>query len=411
MFSRTLFLALAAAAMFLGGGGAALAIGKPHLVSTCIHDAAMDYELINNPTYVVELNRIIDSFRDARKVVFIECEAVEGLFAFRDDSDASMPHNNFIVYAPAFVRLATQENPVKLQFLLAHEYAHISLGHFTDQKNLSTYTKELQADARAGCAVARLNGDLGSLIQILSGLRDDSGGSGYPSRADSEKAVREAYQECVATHLGGADYSAPSRSRVALIQPASTTIESVGRSIDWLTSGSWDSDLANIRSLKTAVTPQTPVSISIAEIARLWNGDESLFLVMRDNSDDSNANAPGARPSAPTFAGLFYLGPYGAKGRSVVVSMGLADRFTADVADPAHQNLLLIDKISAVALGYAALKYAVETDQPKEVLRRFATMTRFALTDLRDHGGEVSDFKQWTASLSHVDELLEAIGS
>ena len=391
--------------------GAAQAVGKPHLVSTCVHDAALNYTLINNPQYVVALQRIIDSFGDARPIVFIECEAVEGLYAFRNDDDSSIPTHNYIIYSPSFVRLATQTNDTKLTFLLGHEYAHISLGHFTDQKNLSTYQKELQADRKGACGVARQNGDINSLIQILSGLRDATSETGYPSLADSEAAVRAGYDAC---RTGGQTEGVViPRSRVALIQPASTTAESIARSIDWLSSESLDIDLDNIRNLKTRVPSDTaPVTRpSVGDIDNWWRGDDTLFLVLNDRTVRPEDADSSSDVSAPTFSGLFYIGPFAAGGRSAVVSVGLAESFTDDVADPARRNLLLTDKISAVALGYAALKYALETGQSREAVLQFAAMTDFALRDLRRHSGDVADFPSWTASLSRVDELLARIGS
>lgn len=385
-----------------------LALGSPQLTITCIRDAALNYTLINNPKYVGELQRIIDSFGDARPVVFIECAAVDGLYAYQGGGDdEGIPRHSYIVYSPTFVRLATQSDNTKLIFLLGHEYGHISLGHFTDQKDLSIYQKELAADKKGACAVARQNGSLDSLIQILSGLRDATSESGYPSLADSEKAVRDGYTACLSTGQLQ-DGPALPRSRVALIHPLATTVESVARSIDWLTSRAWDSDLDSIRNLKVR-TPEPATQLSIAEIDRLWRQDESLFLVLSDRSATTDASASDV--TGPSFSGLFYIGPFAAQTESAVVQLGLAESFTASVTDPARRDLLLTEKIAAVALGFAALKYAMETNQPREIVRRFAQVTDLALRDLRKHSTEVAGFSEWTDNLSQVDELLAGVRS
>lgn len=403
--SRLLGRLLWAAALFVGLSDTAQALGKPHLVSTCIRDAALDYTLINNPRYVEILQKIIDSFGDTRPVVFIECASIEGLFAYRNDADSSVPNHNYIVYDPNFVRIATQSNMTKLQFLLAHEYGHISLGHFTDQKDLTIYRKELSADRKGACAVARLNGDQNSLIEIITGMREETSESGYPSIADSTAAVTEGYTQCRTQGLFEDETVLP-RSRVALIRPANITSASVGRSINWLTSTALGEKLPNIISLKyaTANPSSLPNQISLGDIVSIWRQDDSLLLVLSDQSTSSDA---GLAASGPTFSGLFYVGPFAAEGQAAVMNLGVADGFTEMVSDPARRNLTLTDKISAVALSYSALKYVMETGQERDTVLQFAQITEFALGDLERYSADIVNFPGWTHNLSLVEELVK----
>jgi len=403
MFVRTLctlFLGLLVAATLSNG---AFAIGSPQLVPTCIKDAAKDYTLINDPKYAITLQSITSDLRENTQVVFISCESVDGLYAFRADGDSDIPDNDFIVYSPSFIDLATQENKTKLLFLLAHEYAHITLGHFTTKKKLSLYEKELQADDRAACSVARVTGDIESLRQIIGGLRGRTGGTGYPSLADSMAAVQKAFNECAHQNISTLSNDVP-RSRVSLISPTDITTASVGRSIQWLSSQLSDDELPNIRGLKLSDSQRDKIPdgiVSLADIDSIWGGDNSLFLVLEDSS------SPDVDPTGPTFSGLFFLGPFGPEAKSVVVQFGSADGFTDTVKDAARENVRLTEKISAVALSFAALKYGVETKQPKEVLKKFVTMAKFALSDLRRQSHKVSDFAEWTRDLSRFDALVK----
>jgi hypothetical protein len=392
---------MCAVACLIALPGVAQAIGKKHLVPTCIRDAQKNFKLINNPKYVLELQEIADDFGDTDTVTFIECDAVEGLFSHKNVDDDTIPFDDYIVYSPSFLNLATQGERAKLLFLLGHEYGHLSEGHFTDKKGRPPEENELEADIKGACAVAAQDASKNALIQILSAIRDAPHSQGYPPLEVALAAAEESYNNCLRIVPASNETTALPNSRVALVEPVGATIEGVKRSVHSLSTSLIDSPLLNFRDL-TFKIPQWS-STSILAFEQVWETDKSLLLVL----DDATARIDPPTLPGPSFSGLFFVGPF-AKGKDrVVFNFGDAGSFTKEVSDPAGENASLTGNILAVALTFAALKYVMDTEQSTETIRLFAQLMSNALEDLRGYSGKVANFDVWATDLEKVDMLLE----
>ncbi|MGR4871849.1 M48 family metalloprotease [Variovorax sp. LARHSF232] len=106
-----------------------------------------------------------------------------------------VPDGEYILYDPDWFREVIGDDRDQAIALFGHELGHFYNRHF--ERKMSEEEKETEADVSAGCAVARLSGDFSRLQNLLSRIRTESGGGGYPSRETSVKAAKQGFDDCL----------------------------------------------------------------------------------------------------------------------------------------------------------------------------------------------------------------------
>lgn len=134
------------------------------------------------------------SFKQRIKVVY--CTHVDAALAWPARGEKGIPDGDYIAVNPRWFREVIGDDKIQAIALLGHELGHYTGRHFESRSTIPREQQEAEADGFAGCAVARLSGDLTKLVNLLSRLRTVDGGGGYPSRATSLEAARQGFKDC-----------------------------------------------------------------------------------------------------------------------------------------------------------------------------------------------------------------------
>jgi hypothetical protein len=144
----------------------------------------------------ITVARVARSIAFQQKVTVIYCERVLRALAWAAKSQDGIPDGDFIEVNPVWLREVIGNDETQAIALLGHELGHFLGRHFESRASIPQEQKEAEADQFAGCAVARLSGNWSALENLLSRIRTESGGNGYPSRAESLRAARQGYDDC-----------------------------------------------------------------------------------------------------------------------------------------------------------------------------------------------------------------------
>ncbi|MBN9486844.1 MAG: hypothetical protein J0H44_06445 [Alphaproteobacteria bacterium] len=151
------------------------------------------------------IRQVAASFNLVGSIVIIPCKLVSKAEAYvAVPCNVCAPGENddklageYILYDPDWFREVAGRERMQKYWIFGHELAHILNRDFIQRQNESQLDKEKRADFWAGCAVARMKGDIKSLDEIVYKLRrekDDS--DGYPDRETSLQLTRSGYQSC-----------------------------------------------------------------------------------------------------------------------------------------------------------------------------------------------------------------------
>jgi hypothetical protein len=138
-------------------------------------------------------------------VVVIPCNLVSKAQAYVPRQQDGIPPGEYIIYDPDWYREVIGRERMQGIWVFGHELAHILNRDFTVRRDVSPLERETSADLFAGCAVAKMKGDVKTLEDIVYKMRREKEGvSGYPDRAVSLAASRSGYDLC-----GGVQPAAP----------------------------------------------------------------------------------------------------------------------------------------------------------------------------------------------------------
>lgn len=127
-------------------------------------------------------------------VVAVPCQTLAKAYTFRQA--IGLPPRNYLVYDPVWVREVTGKSKGRAIGLIGHELGHFLNAHFTDRKQVPRAEKEAEADAFAGCAIARLTQDFEPLEDLLTALRSETASVLYPDRFKSIERAKAGYENC-----------------------------------------------------------------------------------------------------------------------------------------------------------------------------------------------------------------------
>src|SRR5580698_5464661 len=103
-----------------------------------------------------------------------------------------------------------------------HELGHLLGRHFTTNKKLPQFDKELQADRFAGCAAGALNADWSHIAGFIEKVRSEKP-SVYPSSRQSLEIAKPQFDSCHARSSAGVSLNGP-----VVIVPFAQTYSPVG---------------------------------------------------------------------------------------------------------------------------------------------------------------------------------------
>ena len=166
---------------------------RQHFATLQKEDSARGFTPSEAELMVAEVARSI-SFQQNIKVIY--CNEVSSALAWPSNGEKDIPDGDYIAVNPRWLREVIGDDRVQAITLLGHELGHYLGRHFESRKDVPREQQEAEADAFAGCAVARLSGDLQKLENLLSRLRTEAGGEGYPKRTTSLEAARQGFKDC-----------------------------------------------------------------------------------------------------------------------------------------------------------------------------------------------------------------------
>lgn len=137
------------------------------------------------------------SFPNPPTVVY--CTYVSRVTAWPAKGVKGIPDGDYIAVNPQWLREVLGEDRVQAIALFGHELGHYLGRHFENRAHIPQKLMETEADRTAGCAVARLGGDLSKVKELFSRLRSESGDERYPPRAVSLAALQEGFNNCGGT--------------------------------------------------------------------------------------------------------------------------------------------------------------------------------------------------------------------
>lgn len=144
----------------------------------------------------VTVANVARSISFQQHITVIYCAYVEKALAWQAKNQPGIPDGDYIAVNPVWFREVIGDDKVQAIALLGHELGHYLGRHFESRSTIPGEQQETEADGFAGCAVARLSGDLRTLENLLGRLRSDAGDDGYPSRAKSLEAARQGFKNC-----------------------------------------------------------------------------------------------------------------------------------------------------------------------------------------------------------------------
>lgn len=382
----------------------------------CVRDVIDERNLaaVNDYALLQLVEEIRQRLADPNKYIIIYCDYIEnGLQAWQAPEGSDLPQERFIIVNRRWLQLATRNERIKSQFLLAHEVAHHKHNDF--RNGLERRQQELNADKKAACIVAQLGGSWPEVDDVLKGIRDQAEVNPglYLPYEVTAAAAEEAFNGCEPANQNANPQTTndvPERSVYLLFKPQSLTIESFDRAVEslneivFLSTNDPDTpDAVSRMSTQVALNSngQPIAAPPLGTIRSNWANQKDQVLVFSDQSFSFNDGDP----PIPQVSGTFVSGPAFADGDFTSISLPRAGRFI-DTDNSAYLNLVITDDIARLVVGFAALKHAIEQDHPKDVIRHYLEFTQLALQSVRSHGEHVENFDEWSADLSHVDEIL-----
>lgn len=141
------------------------------------------------------------------QVTIVPCQFVdraETRFAAPGE-ESNVPAGEYLLYNEQWTREVMGADRVQAIALFAHELAHLLNRDFHPPRNtISRVQRETEADEFAGCAVRMMQGDWPTLENLLSRIRSEQEGGGYPARAQSLEAARRGFDRCSSSTSDGA---------------------------------------------------------------------------------------------------------------------------------------------------------------------------------------------------------------
>lgn len=97
------------------------------------------------------------------RVVVIPCNLVNKAEAYVPHQEDGVPPGEYIMYDPDWYREVIGRERMQGIWIFGHELAHILNRDFTARRDVPQFEKETSADLFAGCAVAKMKGDVKTL--------------------------------------------------------------------------------------------------------------------------------------------------------------------------------------------------------------------------------------------------------
>lgn len=382
-------------------------LGQAHLATSCIRNAKANQ--LNNIGIAIALDEILQKLgsQNISDYILVQCDAVDGMYANLPSPDLGIKIANYIVYSKAWTDLASQGNKMKLAFVVGHEIGHFELGHF-HKKEMSIFDKEIQADAKGACAVARIGGKWKDVFETLWGIRSKKGGGFYPSFADSEKVARTAFDKCSTNNESELDVVLEPRSVIALFGETSNVRKNFSRAISSLASLAGNRADYNVSNLQVKemlnVQGGKIEAPNLNQIKLDFEKNEALLMVFSNLSIDSEI----AGFELPTFSGRANFVSTQDGGQLDQILIGLSEGFTEE-ANPRIDDLHITNYLAHIFSGYAALKLSYERGDSKETIQQYHDFLEDHISDLRARSSAVKNFDKWIKDLVIIDQLLEKV--
>lgn len=147
------------------------------------------------------LSRVAASVGITRKINVVPCHFATQAVAWRvSEVELGVPKGDYIIYQPDWVRQVLGTDEMQAVALFGHELAHFLNDDFNPTNDTFDAEMERRADKFAGCAVARMNGEISKVEDLLSRLRTSAGGT-YPARLSSLNAAKEGFTACSSVNV------------------------------------------------------------------------------------------------------------------------------------------------------------------------------------------------------------------
>lgn len=129
----------------------------------------------------------------------IPCGSVDKAYAWYPEGEPSsdLSSKNWIIYNSEWVRETTGTNRDQAIVVFGHELGHHINGHFTwASSTKSRVEKEAEADGFAGCAMAVMDGEWTSVVDVLRRLRLEARTGHYLDRAAAIEEAEKGFSRC-----------------------------------------------------------------------------------------------------------------------------------------------------------------------------------------------------------------------
>lgn len=129
-------------------------------------------------------------------ITLVQCDTfTKKVVAWAPPQGSDINEGEYVVYDPEWVREVVGDDRTQVIFLFAHESAHFINRHFGSRRNLPRKQMETEADKFGGCAVARMEADFDSLLNVLNRIRKMEDAI-YPNREEAIAAAKEGFTDC-----------------------------------------------------------------------------------------------------------------------------------------------------------------------------------------------------------------------
>lgn len=132
-------------------------------------------------------------------VTTIACNLSDNANVFYSESDDGLPeeytNKYYVIYNREWILSKLVTGRTELDFILGHEFGHITNNHETLRKPVGSAQKEAEADYSGACAVAHLHGQWAPLKAIIENLRTTPS-EGYPTLEQSLDWANSGFQIC-----------------------------------------------------------------------------------------------------------------------------------------------------------------------------------------------------------------------
>lgn len=165
--------------------------------SSCVKEYLLNESLGIESGETVQI--ISDTLRRiglTNNITLVQCDTfTKKVVAWSPPEGSDIKEGEYVIYDPEWVREVVGDDRTQVIFLFAHESAHFINRHFGSRRNLPRKQMETEADKFGGCAVARMEADFDSLLNVLGRIRKTEDAI-YPNREEAIAAAREGFTDC-----------------------------------------------------------------------------------------------------------------------------------------------------------------------------------------------------------------------